>query len=225
VGTKNGRHFPSSTYLEMTLADSQRLLRVENRVSQIVVAANDFQAIPQARMAVEQTLAESGVPAAVYGYEVLIPIYVQALALFKAITVVVGGVLFVLVGSGIGNVMAMAVRERRREIGTLAAIGMDARQIRRLFLAEGAMAGILGALAGVLLVSIVTWYVAKLGGIRFPGATGTASQGIAIAPRLNALTAAVGVAVPSLVAVIGAWWPAAQAARLSPVEALTDASA
>lgn len=224
VGTKNGRHFPSSTYLEMSLAESQTLLRVRDRVSQIVVATHDLREVPATMQGVSALLAAEQRPVHLYGYEDLIPIYAQAIALFKIITLVIAVVLFVLVGAGIGNVMAMAVMERKREIGTLMALGMEKRTVRSLFLAEGAVAGTLGALLGLIVVAALTYYVASRGGVHLPG-SGANSQGMSILPSMNPATAFAGVALPALVAVLGAWWPAAKAASLSPVEALTEASA
>jgi putative ABC transport system permease protein len=224
VGTKNGRHFPSSTYLEMSLADSQQLLRVQDRVSQIVVAADDIAALPATMERVTARLSADKRPFLLRAYPELIPIYAQAIALFKIITLVIGVVLCVLVGAGIGNVMAMAVMERKREIGTLMSIGMEKQTLRRLFLAEGAITGALGAVVGMVLVSALTWYVASHGGVTFPGSNAS-GQGISIIPRLSAPMAVLGICMPVVVALIGTWWPAAKAAGLSPVEALTQPSA
>ncbi|RQP22652.1 ABC transporter permease [Piscinibacter terrae] len=224
VGTKNGRHFPSSTYLEMSLADSQLLLRVQDRVSQIVVAVDDIPALPATMAQVATRLSADKRPFQLRAYPELIPIYAQAIALFKIITLVIGLVLCVLVGAGIGNVMAMAVMERKREIGTLMSIGMEKKTLRRLFLAEGAITGALGAVIGMVLVSALTWYVASHGGVTFPGSNAS-GQGISIIPRLSPSMAALGICMPIVVALVGAWWPAAKAAGLSPVEALTEPSA
>jgi putative ABC transport system permease protein len=221
VGLKNGRHFPSATYVEMPLADSQRLLRVNNRVSQIVVRTSGLADVPSAMASAQSALQTGTRPISTFGYWDLIPIYAQAIALFKLITYVVGIVLFVLVGGGIANVMAMAVMERRREIGTLLAIGMAQRDIRRLFMTEGAIAGAIGAAIGVLIVSLLTWYVATQGGLVLPGSSAR-SAGLAIIPRFSGDIGLFGAVMPVLVAVVAAWLPASKAARLSPVQALTE---
>lgn len=221
VGLKNGRHFPSATYVEMPLTDSQRLLRVNNRVSQIVVRTAALDAVPATMASAQSALQTAARPISTFGYWDLIPIYGQAIALFKLITYVVGIVLFVLVGGGIANVMAMAVMERRREIGTLLAIGMEQRSIRRLFMTEGAIAGAIGAAIGVLIVSLLTYYVAAQGGLVLPGSSAR-SAGLAIIPRFSGDIGVFGAVMPVLVAVVAAWLPASKAARLSPVQALTE---
>lgn len=222
VATKNGRHFPSSTYLEMALDDAQKLLRVRDRVSQVVVGAENFDAIPALMQQVNAALRNEKIGYTVRGYADLIPIYAQAIASFKVITTVVGFVLFILVGGGIGNVMAMAVMERKREIGTLRALGMEKSQVRRLFLAEGLLISSIGALAGVIFTSVLTWVIVSYGGIHLPPPPGT-SQDLTIIPQLDPLMSAFGFIMPVLVGVFAAWWPASRSANLSPVEALTEA--
>ena len=221
VGTKNGRHFPSSTYLEMRLDDAQKLLRVRDRVSQVVVGAEDFDAISTLMQQIDSTLRNEKTAYAVRGYAQLIPIYAQAIASFKVISIVVGFVLFILVGGGIGNVMAMAVMERKREIGTLRALGMEKKQVRRLFLAEGFIIGSIGALAGLILTGVLTWVIANHGGIHLPPPPGT-GQDLTIIPQMDPFMSIFGVIMPVLVGVLAAWWPASRSANLSPVEALTE---
>lgn len=222
VGTKNGRHFPASTYLEMPLAEAQTLLRMKDRVSQVVVGAQEFDDIHALAQRTRESLRMEKTPFVVRSYPELIPIYAGAIGSFKLISMVVGFVLFVLVGGGIGNVMAMAVMERRREIGTLRSLGMEKRQVQRLFLAEGCIAGGIGAVAGLILVTLLTQWVAAGGGFQMPPAPGT-NQGFAIIPQVDPAMSVFGVIMPFLVGMLAAWWPASTSANMNPVEALAEA--
>ena len=222
VGTKNGRHFPSSTYLEMPLEDAQKLLRVRDRLSQVVVGAADLDGIPDLMQRVEAKLRTEQTSFTLRGYPELIPVYSRAIPSFRFISIVVSIVLFILVGGGIGNVMAMAVMERKREIGTLRALGMEKTQIKRLFLTEGFLIGGIGALAGLLLASVLTQLIATHGGVPLPPPPGT-NQALAIIPQMDALTSLFGVVMPLLVSVLAAWWPASASANLNPVDALMEA--
>ncbi len=52
-------------------------------------------------------------------------------------------------GIGILNLLLMAVYERTREIGLLGAMGLKPRQIALIFILEGALIGVVGAVGGV----------------------------------------------------------------------------
>jgi putative ABC transport system permease protein len=68
----------------------------------------------------------------------------------------IGAIALVVAALGISNAMLAAVRERRREIGVLKAIGGRDRDIRRIFLVE---AGVLGFVGGVL-GAAAGWFIA-----------------------------------------------------------------
>jgi len=64
---------------------------------------------------------------------------------------------------GITNTILLAVFERVKEIGMMAAMGMKRRQIVRLFMLEGAMIGLLGSIAGCLMAFLVNIPFVKYG--------------------------------------------------------------
>ncbi len=68
-----------------------------------------------------------------------------------AVMTVFSIVILGIAGIGILNLMLMAVYERTREIGLLGALGMKPRQISVLFLLEGTMMGLAGAVVGIAL--------------------------------------------------------------------------
>jgi ABC-type lipoprotein release transport system permease subunit len=74
--------------------------------------------------------------------------FIRGVQLVSAIVV---SVLFVVVLVGIFNTMAIAIRERTREIGTMRAIGMQRRKVLWLFVLETAILGLSGTVAGALL--------------------------------------------------------------------------
>ncbi len=115
-----------------------------------------------------------------------------------AIALVVGGI-------GIANTMLVSVRERVREIGTRKAIGARRRDIGWQFLVEAVIVTLGGAVVGVLLGVVVT------------GAVGSAVN-VPASPTLAGIALAFGSAL--LVGVVAGYWPARQASRLDPVEAL-----
>jgi putative ABC transport system permease protein len=64
---------------------------------------------------------------------------------------------------GILNLMLMAVFERTREMGVLAALGMKGRQIMGLFLLEGALIGVVGAVIGCTIGLVIVSIFGQVG--------------------------------------------------------------
>jgi len=137
-------------------------------------------------------------------------------------------VLFYLIVLGITatvivNTLIMAVYERTREIGILAAIGMKGRRIMSLFLAEAGMLAVAGIAAGLILGVALCAIFGKYG--FYIGNVGVNYQsqfllGNRIYPLLT-LTDAVNLTLVALViTLIASLYPALLAAQLEPVEAL-----
>ena len=113
---------------------------------------------------------------------------------------------------GIVNAMLMSVTERFREIGTMKCLGALNRFVLRLFLIESALEGAVGTGLGVLLGLIIGY---GEGLTLYGGETWT------LFPPSQFLAMMGGCFVGGVVlTVLGALYPAAQAARMSPVAAL-----
>lgn len=119
--------------------------------------------------------------------------------------VIVALVSLVASGIGITNVMLASVSERRSEIGLRRAIGARARDIGRLFLAEGLLICLTGGALGALLGAVTTEVVSAMTG--WP-------------TRLSAEAALSALAFTSAVGIACSILPARRAARLSPVAAM-----
>lgn len=119
-----------------------------------------------------------------------------------------GGISLAVGGIGILTIMTIAVRERRREIGLLRALGAAKRQILVLFLSEAVALALLGGLAGLAIGAGGAWLI----GAAIPALpTHTAWDFVLLAE----VTAA-------LIGLTAGVLPALSAARLDPVEALRD---
>jgi putative ABC transport system permease protein len=116
------------------------------------------------------------------------------------------------------NTFAIAVTQRRSEIGILRALGATQRQIRMLFLAEGAAAGLIasvvGVLAGMALARGMANYIGGLLGDVY--GIGERAQQVSANPYLIGIALLTGM----LTSVAAAFVPARNAARIDPVKAL-----
>jgi ABC-type lipoprotein release transport system permease subunit len=122
--------------------------------------------------------------------------------------------------SVIVNTLVMAVFERTREIGILAAMGMKPGSIMAMFFAESGMLAIGGILIGLVIGGLMVLYATKVG--FFIGNMG--ASGIMIGERIfayptlsDALTLS---AIAFVVSLLAALYPALLASRLEPVQAL-----
>lgn len=137
----------------------------------------------------------------------------------RALTGLLVFVLMTVVVIGILNTLAIAVRERTREIGTLRAIGMQRRKVLWLFILESALLGLAGAASGALLAALLAGVLDRIG-IGIP----EGMQVFLMQEKLSFLLrpgAVVGeVLFLAGVTVAASLLPARRAARLKPITAM-----
>lgn len=69
----------------------------------------------------------------------------------------------IIAGVGIANTMLLSTYERLKEIGTMRALGSTSGIIMKLYITEGAMIGILGALIGSMIGIVLMWHAHRYG--------------------------------------------------------------
>jgi putative ABC transport system permease protein len=116
------------------------------------------------------------------------------------------------------NSFAIAVTQRRSEIGILRALGATRAQIRWLFLGESAVTGLIGSLGGLAFGALIARGIAATIGTLISDVYGVAQRAdeVATSPTLLALALGIGIATSIVAAMI----PARNAARVDPVQAL-----
>jgi ABC-type lipoprotein release transport system permease subunit len=118
----------------------------------------------------------------------------------------------------------MAVFERTREMGVLAALGMKGRQIMGLFLVEGTLIGVVGAVIGCLAGAGIVLLIRATGGFDFSFAAGmgeaTALMGNHLLPALTVGDVVARGLIVAVIAAAASLYPAWQASRKEPAAAL-----
>ncbi|HDP88913.1 MAG TPA: ABC transporter permease [Thioalkalivibrio sp.] len=230
-GSVNGRTFVVQGVLEpvtgpggrdgyLHMDDARELLRLgQPEVSEIAVRLKDLEDLGTATGKLQAVLAGVRDPQGqtmleIHGWDQLSPFaniarMIDLLDLFIRIMLV--GIVLI----AIMNVMIMAVYERIREIGTMAAIGTPPRRILALFVSEGLLLGIVGGAIGAL-ISLVAVYVLSLWPLNFA----FGRQTITLVPSISGGDVLPVVGVVMLVAVIASLYPAWKAARMDPITAL-----
>ena len=126
-------------------------------------------------------------------------------AAFRTLLAWVAGISLIVGGIGIMNIMLVSVTERTREIGLRQSVGATPSDIRMQFLSEALLLSLMGGLIGIALGVGGSWFFSAIGGMR----TVIAANSIVLA---FSSAAAVG-------AFFG-FYPANQAAKLDPIDAL-----
>jgi len=81
----------------------------------------------------------------------------RALSLEKLVTALFIGLITFVAGLNILVVLAMTVIDKTRDIAVLMAMGARSKQIRRIFLLQGFLVGLLGSAAGLLIGYVASW--------------------------------------------------------------------
>ncbi len=135
----------------------------------------------------------------------------------KIVLSAIGLIALGVAGLGIANAMLAAVRERRTDIGVLKAIGARDRDVRRLFLVEAGVMGVVGGIVGTALGYVIARFV----GLAVNNyLTSQRLSGVQVGLPLGVL--ALGVGGSCLLAVIAAAVPAQRAARIPARQAMTS---
>ncbi len=202
------------------LDDARELLRItEPEVSEIAIRLKDPRRLGQAKAEIDQALSgvsnAQGQPALeVHTWEGLSP-FANIARMIDLLDIFIRVMLVSIVLIAVMNVMMMAVYERIREIGTIAAIGTPPRRILGLFLAEGLLLGLIGTAIGTVvslgLVSVLNIWPVHLAFAR---------QVFELAPSIAASDVVLIGTIVLLVAAAASLQPAWKAARMDPITAL-----
>jgi putative ABC transport system permease protein len=210
-------------YIGLHLTQAQQLIygKATPQATAVVLQLQHTGQIPAARVRLQELLNTTFSDQAleIQDFAALNPLYGQSIAMFGAIFSFIALLIGAIVLFTVGNTMSMAVVERTVEIGTLRAIGLRRGGIRRLFICEGFLLGLIGAALGVL-VSLVLSVV-----VNHSGLTWTPPGWVTPVPLTVHVWGETGLMLGSalgllLVVVLSAWWPAKRAARMIIVDAL-----
>lgn len=188
--------------VQMPLATLQEIAGMEDRISIIMVkplSAEDAETIEQAindefdeiKAASDKSLMENTG---------------EMLSQLNTMTFALGSIAALISGIVIMNVMIISVRERRREIGTMKAVGATNYQVLASVLLEAVMISVGGAIIGVLL---------SFGGAAFLNTVLPREIAI-VTPRLVLQ----GIVFAAFIGIVSGILPARQAAKLNPIEAI-----
>jgi putative ABC transport system permease protein len=203
------------------IEDAMEILRMdEMEISEIAIRLKHFDRLHAVYNTLYTLLSgelnKQGKPAfEVHTWEGLSPFYNIA-RMIDMMSIFIKAMLIAIVLISVMNVMIMAVYERIREIGTIAAIGTLPGKILSMFVVEGFLLGIIGAIAGNILGTGIV-YVLKLFRITFDFGRQT---GLVLSPTVAMTDILMISLIVIVVAVLGSLQPALKASRMEPIKAL-----
>ncbi|MDP1624060.1 MAG: FtsX-like permease family protein [Bacteroidales bacterium] len=134
------------------------------------------------------------------------------------------GIIMLALGFGIINTMLMAILERTRELGMLAAIGMNKQKIFSLIMLESVFLSLTGGIIGITMGTALTWYT-NLTGINL----GTFTEGFEkigynpmLYPSLDLFFFINLTLMVIATGILASVYPARRALKLRPAEAIRN---
>ena len=207
------------TTIYVSLAEAQNFLGLDGQVTEVVVSLHQIGQEPGVMNAID---------ASAPGYEVTswvtsIPDLKQTMDMKTGVMSVFGVFMLGIAAIGILNLLMMAVFERTREIGIIGALGLKPREITFLFLLEGILIGLMGAAFGAVLGTAINAILGVYGldYSQFANLTEyTALINGSIYPQLVPLKVLQHAVTVAVIAALAALYPAMEASRREPAEAL-----
>jgi putative ABC transport system permease protein len=142
---------------------------------------------------------------AIFTQETISGLYTQLTGAAFLVMVIISSIGLLVGGIGVMNIMLVSVKERTREIGVRKAIGARRAEIKRQFLYEAMVLTMTGGVIGIILGILLSLLIKSL-------------SGLPISVNLFSIIAAL--AVSTSVGLFFGIYPASQAAKLNPVDAL-----
>jgi lipoprotein-releasing system permease protein len=201
-------------YVFMSLAAAQSIAGLDSAVTGIDVKTTARSKAGAVAAVLDSTLA---FPYRTVDWEQQNSSLFQALKLEKLGMGVILLLIVVVAAFNIISNLTMVVADKTREIGILKAMGMTARSIRRIFFTQGLVIGIAGTALGVVLGIVL----AEIIGARKLIPLDPSIYFIDHLPVfMQAVDVAVTIAASITIAALATLYPAQQAARLYPLEAI-----
>ena len=206
---------------QIPLGYFQSLFSMQGHGSSITVTAGNLTEVDTMKRWLTALLPEDQ-PLTVLDWEQMEPGLKQAIQADMASAWFMYGILIILVAFSVMNTQLMSVLERTREFGIMLALGVKPRRLGMMVMSETALMATLGFAIGILLGSIVTWYI-SIHGFTYPGMEEMAERfnlPDRMYPEISLLSSMLGPAVIFIASLLSAFYPALRLFALEPVEAM-----
>ncbi|HLK10467.1 MAG TPA: lipoprotein-releasing ABC transporter permease subunit [Candidatus Binatia bacterium] len=216
VGTfDSGMYDYDTTLAYMGLPDAQQFFEMKDGVTGIEVRVRDVYAARRVARAIEAAL--GGFPYRARDWMEVNRNLFSALKLEKVVYGIVLCLIVVVAAFNILATLTMVVKEKRRDIAILKAMGASGAAIGRIFILDGAAIGVAGTLLGNLLGVAGCWVLARYQFVELPKDVFLVTT---LPVRMDPTNFAVVALVSVAICIVAAVSPARRATSLVPVEVI-----
>lgn len=200
----------------MPLAKAQAYTLVGDRASAVMLLLHDKDRAGQ----VAAALAAPGLQTLTWRQ--LNALFIQTMDTAMIFYMFLDAIVMLIVAVIIANTLLMAVFERIREIGILAALGLKRRQIMQMMIFEASIIALAGIVVGVILGLLGVAFLTRNGFVmgEMAGVASTIPMSAVLYARFDPVTFGWLAVWTFTIALLASLYPAWFAARLEPVEAL-----
>jgi ABC-type lipoprotein release transport system permease subunit len=205
--------------LYISLNEAQHLYELDNNVTEVIIYAEVTGR--------EETIVDAlNTPLSSYEittWHTAIPELSTTVEMKNAVMTGFSIVILGIASIGLFNILLMAIYERTQEIGLLGAIGLKPRQIATLFLYEGILIGLIGAVVGIIMGYAITSIIGIFGidyGFAVDMVDYMALMGSRIYPAFDFNLTLQRAGLLAVISAIAAFYPAIEASRREPADAL-----
>ena len=207
------------------LSIAQEALSLDSRVTELAVRIDDRNRLSDVRESIQSRLANLDTDYEVVSFKEYASDFVELMKMRSRIQVLIPLMMILIATLGIVNTMLMAVLERTREIGMLAAMGMRKMEVMLVFVFEGAIIGLFGSLAACAIGGLGGWYLEAKGfSLSFLGDKITDMLSFlpmeAFRGDLTVGTLLFTLVLGIVVSILASLYPAYKAVKLDPIQAL-----
>lgn len=196
------------------LKRAQSLLGRENRVNRVILQLEDPYDAQTVAQTIEAATGYKSVSWIEASEDILSLLLVRNIIMYSVVSAIL-----VVAAFGIYNTISTIVMEKTRDIAIMKSMGFHARDLRRIFLLEGVIVGLLGSGLGLMLGLLLMEALARVE-IRPPGVTEVVHLPVWWGAEQYAMAAAF--AMASCLA--ASYLPARRAGRVHPVDILRGAA-
>ncbi|HEX9727642.1 MAG TPA: FtsX-like permease family protein [Gemmatimonadales bacterium] len=211
---ETGMYEYDNAYVVMSRAQAQRFAGLDSAVTGLELRLTDPERADDVGRALE---AELGYPYRALDWQSQNRSLFSALQLEKLAMGLILLLIVIVAAFNIVSTLTMVVTDKTREIGILRAMGLGAAKIRRVFVLQGAVIGIVGTMLGAAFGLLIARIVDQSGLIRLDPSVYFIDR---LPVRIDLFDIALIMVASIAVAVLATVHPAGQASGLDPVDAI-----